>query len=485
MLFIILASRGLLALVFLVAALGKFADLPGSRQAVRGFGIVGPIADVVGTTLPAAELSVSAALLFAETAWWGAVGAALLLTCFAVVIGANLLRGKTPDCHCFGQLHSAPAGPKTLARNVILAAFAGVVIVRGPHSLTPGVGEFAKALSSVQLAWVTATSLVLCACVASTWFMLQLYKQNGRLLQRIDALEQRVTGETNHLLSDAVPASSFVGLHPGSLAPEFELTDLAGKRRSLSSLLTESKPLMLIFIDPECGPCQAMLPAIANWYAEFGEIMKPVIISRGTVPKNLEKFDGQDLPEVLLQQDREVAAAYQSYGTPGAIWIDSDGLIASYVAQGSIEIEKLFVEQCKRAIPELPPAHHVGDVAPEFVLPTLAGKPAKLADFLGASLVVLFWNPSCGFCLRMLEELKAWERRASRSGPKLLVISAGSSEANRQMGFKSKILLDDDFRVGRAFGVSGTPSAIRLDERGVVSTPVAAGEDAVRSLLEF
>jgi len=486
LLFVMWAIKWLLSLVFLVAAFAKFADLPGSRRAVQGFGVAKRFADVIGTALPVAELAVGVALLFTRTAWWGATGATLLLTCFVLAIGANLLRGKTPDCHCFGQLHSAPAGPKTLIRNVVLAVLAGLVVARGQHSTSPGITEFLTALSGVQIVWAAATSIVLCICAASTWFMLELYKQSGRLLQRIEALERRVAGETTQVGTEQVIRERpSVGLRPGLPAPEFELIDLEGETRSLRSLLSAPKPLMLLFTDPECGPCQAMLPAVATWYAESAEILKLVMISRGGAKENLKKFGSQRLPDVLLQQDREVATAFQCYGTPGAVLVGSDGTIKSYVAQGSIEIEKMFVEERKRATPELRSAHQIGDRAPEFVLPNASGKQAKLADFLGRALVLLFWNPSCGFCLRMLEDLRSWERRSTSGVPRLLVVSTGSAEVNRQMGLLSEVLLDDDFRVGRAFRATGTPSAVLLDKRGIVSAPLATGEDAVRSLLGF
>jgi hypothetical protein len=76
-------------------------------------------------------LVVAATLLPASTAWWGALGALALLSVFVAGIGINLARGRTPECHCFGQLHSAPAGWKTLARNGILAAVAGFVLWEG------------------------------------------------------------------------------------------------------------------------------------------------------------------------------------------------------------------------------------------------------------------------------------------------------------------------------------------------------------------
>ena len=84
-----------------------------------------------GVLLPLAELAVAITLLPAATAWWGAIGALALLLLFVAGIGANLARGHKPDCRCFGQLHSAPAGWSTLARNTVLAALAAFVVLRG------------------------------------------------------------------------------------------------------------------------------------------------------------------------------------------------------------------------------------------------------------------------------------------------------------------------------------------------------------------
>jgi hypothetical protein len=33
-----------------------------------------------------------------------------LLVLFIVAIAVTLARGRKPDCHCFGQLHSKPIG---------------------------------------------------------------------------------------------------------------------------------------------------------------------------------------------------------------------------------------------------------------------------------------------------------------------------------------------------------------------------------------
>src|SRR5919107_3370790 len=127
----LLIARLVLAGVFALAGVAKLSDLEGSRKAIIDFGLPAVLASPLALLLPLAELAVAAALIPASTAWWGALGALGLLMLFVVGISLNLARGRKPDCHCFGQLHSAPAGWKTLARNAVLAAVAGLVFWGG------------------------------------------------------------------------------------------------------------------------------------------------------------------------------------------------------------------------------------------------------------------------------------------------------------------------------------------------------------------
>src|ERR1700730_1764375 len=100
----LLVTRLLLAAVFATAAIGKLADLAGSRDAVAGFGVPERFARVIGTTLPFAELAVAVSLLPTATARYGSLAAAGLLLAFIAGIARSVARGEAPDCHCFGAL---------------------------------------------------------------------------------------------------------------------------------------------------------------------------------------------------------------------------------------------------------------------------------------------------------------------------------------------------------------------------------------------
>ena len=48
-----------------------------------------------------------------------------------------------------------------------------------------------------------------------------------------------------------------------------------------------------------------------------------------------------------------------------------------------------------------------GTLAPDFDLPDLTGVRHKLSEFRGKNAVLIFFNPSCGFCSKMAADLAA------------------------------------------------------------------------------
>ena len=58
-----------------------------------------------------------------------------------------------------------------------------------------------------------------------------------------------------------------------------------------------------------------------------------------------------------------------------------------------------------------------GQPAPEVSLPDLSGNTVNLKDFEGNPTMVLFWNPGCGFCRKMADDLKAWEANPPAGAP--------------------------------------------------------------------
>jgi methylamine dehydrogenase accessory protein MauD len=499
----------LLALVFVVAGVAKLADRAGSRQAMRDFGLPAALANPFGLLLPLAELTVAAALIPTSTAWWGALGALALLLLFVAGIGINLARGRKPDCRCFGQLHSSPAGWSTLLRNGILTAVAGFIVWQGRDAAGLSAVSWLGTLSTVQLLALIGGLLVLGLLAAGGWLLVHLLRQNGRLLMRLEALEEKLaSGEAAAPEAEAPQAQPEAGLPVGTEAPTFSLRGLYGETLTLEALRAPSKPVMLLFTDPNCGPCTAMLPEIGRWQQEHAEKLTVSLISRGTPEENRAKSSEHGLTNVLLQEDWEISEAYQVTGTPSAVIVGPDGKVGSPVAGGSVAIESLVAQTLGAPAPELPvhpqqaqgepcpncgQVHadngqaasaglNIGEPAPEIKLKDLSGKSVELKDFRGKKTLVLFWNPGCGFCQQMLDDLKALEADPPEGAPKILVVSAGEVEANKALGLRSPVVLDQSFSVGSAFGANGTPMAVLVDEEGKIASELAAGAPAVLAL---
>jgi peroxiredoxin len=283
----------------------------------------------------------------------------------------------------------------------------------------------------------------------------------------------------------------------GALAPAFELKDLHGEEVALDHLRARGKPVVLLFTDPSCGPCADLLPEVGRWQHEYAEKLTISLVGRGSVEENHAEVSEHGVENVLLQEDWEVADAYQVEATPAAVIISPEGTIGSPLGQGPDEVEAL-VAHAVGARAQLPLLHstasaaaqaeaepespEVGEPAPEVRLPDLEGRGVSLEDFRGEETLVLFFSPGCGYCHEMLPDLKEWEAAPPEGAPGLLVVSDGTVEENEAFGFSSPVVLDNDFAVSDAFGAGGTPSAVLVDAEGRIASEVVVGASGVLEL---
>jgi peroxiredoxin len=468
----LLICRLVLAAVFFVAGAAKLADRPGSREALVAFGLPSWLARPGGVLLPLLELAIAAALLPETTAWRGAVAALLLLLIFVVALAISLARGRTPDCHCFGQLHSAPASWSTIARNLVLAAAAAFVIARGRDTVGPSAVHWVTTLSGAGWATLAIAAFVIMTLAAVVSAFAAVLRQNGRLLRRVEVLEKKL------------------GV-VGTPAPAFELPDLAGSSFGLDELLAPGKPLLLVFTEPRCAPCANLLPEIRKWDDELSDRLTVAVVSRQDPESNREVAE-HGVSRVLLQRGREVRQAYGIGGTPGAALVQPDGTIARPPALGAEEIRQLVAaatgvhdasqDGSGNGLPRLRGSAQPGEPAPDFRLPDVTGAFFELDDLRGHDTLMLFWNPGCPFCGAMLDDLKAWEREFRPGVPRLVLISGGGSEANRALGLHSLILLDETTSLRRPYGAPGTPAAVLVDAENKIASDVAVGAEAIFEL---
>lgn len=486
---ILLLIRLILFAIFALAGVGKLLDLKGSEKAVKAFGTPEEFAKFFAIGLPCAELVFAVCLLFVETSWVGAIGAMILLLTFIGGMIWQLAQGNAPDCHCFGAIHSEPVSKKSLIRNVVFAVLAFVLILSGKAN--QGASLFDSADNSQGNVMSVILGLATVGLLAvGVFYLNKISEQQTQIMRRIEILEVTAIDGGREVLREDVSAPT-TGLPIGAPAPDFVLPDVNNKQTSFENLLMQTKPMLFLFVSPTCKPCAALLPEIEKWQAELKGKLNFIFVSNGNVKDNLEKFAGETFKQVLLQNDREIALQFGAEWTPTAVLVNADGTIASRTAVGDKAIRDLvdtIKEEIDRANPLLignknDLTEKLGEDAPEFFENDINDKLIASADLRGKKTLIAYWSLTCGFCDQMLGDLQDWDTNRSAGEPDLLLISSGEIDAHRKMNLHSPIILDETHKIAAKLGMTGTPSAVLIDENGKIASEVVIGSERILSLI--
>ena len=159
--------------------------------------------------------------------------------------------------------------------------------------------------------------------------------------REVPELAGEAAGGRTRLASERPLAESRIereGLEAGTVAPPFDLPDLEGRDVSLAE--HRGRRVLLVFSDPECGPCDALLPDLARLERDHrADGLAVVVVSRGEPAENRRKADasGVEFP-IVLQPGWKLSKKYGIFATPVAFLVDEDGVIERDVARGPTEI---------------------------------------------------------------------------------------------------------------------------------------------------
>jgi peroxiredoxin len=136
------------------------------------------------------------------------------------------------------------------------------------------------------------------------------------------------------------------GLKAGTRAPNFRLPDLEGNTVSLDDY--RSRRVLLVFSDPNCGPCDELAPHLSRIYQHQGNDVAIIMVGRGNTEENRKKAQkfGFAFP-VVLQEKWKLSKEYGIFATPVAFLIAENGLIARDVAIGKDAILALAADAAK------------------------------------------------------------------------------------------------------------------------------------------
>jgi uncharacterized membrane protein YphA (DoxX/SURF4 family) len=330
---LVLAVRLLLAALFLLAGAGKLADPGSTRGAAAELGVPRRLVPAIAPTLPLIELGLAAALIDGATARVAAIGAGVLLAAFSGALGVALARGRRPACRCFGPLTRTAAGPGELARDVAMLAFAVIAAVLGPGAPPPG-GGLAGGLLAVGAAGCVAAPFA----VAARGDLADLRGRHQELAARVRALEVGpAEAPAVSELDDELPSG---GPAAGLSAPPLLLADGADGVR-LVVPRAASRDLLLLFLEPDCSYCRALLPDISTWQ-RAGSARLSFWVIYGEDPQAAAHVAREfGIEHVYARAGQGSAELYQIPGTPSGVLLDSDGTVKVSLAAGSEAIREL------------------------------------------------------------------------------------------------------------------------------------------------
>jgi peroxiredoxin len=127
-----------------------------------------------------------------------------------------------------------------------------------------------------------------------------------------------------------------------------------------------------------------------------------------------------------------------------------------------------------------------GAVAPDFSLPDIHGTIRSSAEFHGKRTLLVFSDPDCEPCQRLVPMLVQSHPSERVEQPQIVMISRGDPEANRvkaeQQGISFPVLIQNGWAISRKYGIFAAPVGYLVSPAGQIEQPVAIGAEAILQL---
>ena len=131
----------------------------------------------------------------------------------------------------------------------------------------------------------------------------------------------------------------------------------------------------------------------------------------------------------------------------------------------------LFIQSYLSGVEPLKPK--TGELAVNFSILDLEGKPVSPFDYKDKPVILFFWTTWCPFCRAELRELQNIYPELVKEGWGLFAINIGESGYKidnflKRYFISFQVLLDTDANVAKAYKIIGVPTYILIDKKGYI-----------------
>lgn len=361
-----------LAAVLVLSGVAKLRDSGSTYSVLRLLRLPGLVTNrPTARALPVLEL-VTAALLLSPWRWPFLVGAVLALGLFvafwAVVVRAMGFDPR-PTCGCFGRIGDHRINGRTVVRNTLLVALAGLTLWLGLAGSSTG--ELLARYTANDLWW-----LLLAVTLAAVAVMVL---GGGPALSRPSPRRRAATGRRPSKGTTA--ATSVSTQAPGAAAtavtadrapaeePELDYVRvpiphgvLVGRDHGTVTLrhLARSQAQLLVLVNCWCGPTHEALERLPRWRGRLPQLGVQMVF----VPHPFEAtaVDGS-LTGIWWDPGSRVYDDLGVGSSPGAVLLGADGLLAGGPVNGVDDIEQ-FVADIEAELAQAPDVDETAEPAP-------------------------------------------------------------------------------------------------------------------------
>lgn len=321
----LLLCTSILVVTLTASGIAKAKDPSSTVEGILNLGLdsVAPL-KLTPAVLPWAELVLAAGLLLAPGPLFPvfAIASCALMVFYLVVIARALATGRTEGCNCFGKKSAAPVSRYTLIRNIALT-IAGILTV-----VASFVGGKALVYELVGLngsGWLWAVGAGLIAL--TLW-----------AIQRGESLAEPAPDIPEVVLPSAADESEDYVRVPIPYASIYTTDGRVTTLRDMSRVQAR----VLFFASPTCGSCTPILKTIPRWQKLLPQLgLHPVFSSEEKI-RQAHKLEKLDEGVEALVDPKHAAMHNFGRGTPMAVILGSDGMLAGGPVAGTSDVKQLM-----------------------------------------------------------------------------------------------------------------------------------------------